>query len=101
MDVLACLNEVLPKWHGVVWGNTYEGIKPDISEKRDTPPLSELEAVSAAVDAGKKDKTDKKKENVFYGLSAAEAIQTIDSSGNTIASCKLLMKDMIKLILGE
>ena len=101
MDILECLNKVLPDWHGVVWGNTYEGIKPDDSETRPTPSLEELEAVLPEVETKIKGKKDKKKANVFYGKSVDESIVVIDESANTIAACKLLMKDMIKLVLGE
>ena len=51
MDILICINKILPNWCGAVWSNSYEGIKPDISEKRKTPSLVELEAVWPEVEA--------------------------------------------------
>ena len=51
MDYLKAINKLLPNWNGVVWGNSYEGIKPDISETRPIPSLAELEAVWPEIEA--------------------------------------------------
>ena len=51
MDILSCILKIIPDWNGVVWGNSYEGIKPDVSETRKTPTLKELEAVWPEVQA--------------------------------------------------
>lgn len=45
MDILLCILKIYPDWRGVVWGNSYEGIKPHVLEDRPTPTLAELEAV--------------------------------------------------------
>jgi hypothetical protein len=45
MDILACLQKLLPGWQGAVWGNSYEGIAPHELETRPIPTLAELEAV--------------------------------------------------------
>ncbi len=51
MDYLKAINKLLPNWNGAVWGNSYEGIKPDVSETRPTPTLAELEAVWPEIEA--------------------------------------------------
>lgn len=51
MDIIKCLQKLLPNWRGVVWGNSYEGIKPDISETRPTPTPAELAAVWPEIEA--------------------------------------------------
>ena len=51
MDIMACLQKILPDWKGVVWGNSYEGIKPNELETRPIPALEELEAVWVEVQA--------------------------------------------------
>lgn len=51
MNILKCILKLLPNWNGAVWDNSYEGIKPDVSETRPTPSLAELEAVWVEVEA--------------------------------------------------
>jgi hypothetical protein len=51
MDYFKAINKLLPNWCGAVWNNSYEGIKPDVSETRPTPTLAELEAVWPEVEA--------------------------------------------------
>ncbi len=51
MDYLKAINKLLPNWRGAVWNNSYEGIKPDISETRPNPTLAELEAVWIEIEA--------------------------------------------------
>jgi hypothetical protein len=51
MDILACIIKLLPNWNGVVWGNSYEGVNPDVSETRPIPSLAELEAVWPIIEA--------------------------------------------------
>jgi len=51
MDITNCILEIYPDWNGVVWSNSYEGIKPDAAETRPTPTLAELEAVWPKVEA--------------------------------------------------
>lgn len=45
MEIMSCLKKIYPDWKGVVWNNSYEGIKPHELEKRPIPKLEELEAV--------------------------------------------------------
>lgn len=51
MDYLKAINKMLSNWNGAVWGNLYEGIKPDVSETRPIPSLAELEAVWPQIEA--------------------------------------------------
>ena len=51
MDILPCILKIYPDWKGVVWGNTYEGIKPHELETRPIPTMIELEAVWPEVQA--------------------------------------------------
>ena len=51
MDYSKCIMRLLPNWCGAVWSNSYEGIKPDVSETRPIPSLAELEAVWPQIEA--------------------------------------------------
>lgn len=51
MDIFACIQKIIPDWKGVVWGSSYEGIKPHELETRPIPTLAELEAVWPEVQA--------------------------------------------------
>jgi len=51
MDIFRCIKKLYPDWQGVVWGNSYEGIKPHELETRSIPTLEELESVWSEVEA--------------------------------------------------
>jgi hypothetical protein len=51
MNILACILKLCPDWKGVIWGNSYDGIKPHELETRPIPALEELEAVWPEVQA--------------------------------------------------
>jgi hypothetical protein len=45
MNIIRCIQKIIPGWTGAVWDNSYEGIKPNETETRPIPTLAELEAV--------------------------------------------------------
>ena len=51
MDIFMCMRKIYPDWQGVVWGNSYEGIKPHELETRPIPTMEELESVWPEVEA--------------------------------------------------
>jgi len=53
MDILYCILKIYPDWNGVVWGNSYEGIKPHELETRPIPTLAELESIWPEVEIEK------------------------------------------------
>ena len=49
MNIFRCVQKIYPGWQGVVWGNSYEGIKPHELETRPIPTLEELEKAWASM----------------------------------------------------
>ena len=96
MDILKSINKLLPNWNGAVWGNSYEGIKPDISETRPIPSLAELEAVWPQIEAERiaaeeAAKEEAEKESLIQAKMREQAITALKVEGKLTADGKITM----------
>jgi molecular chaperone GrpE (heat shock protein) len=105
MDIVKCLKKIHPNWQGIVWNNSYEGIKPNATEKRPTPTLKELEAVwpivqqeeriKITIDKASKEAKEKAVSDILPSWSAVEALIT---SSKNIDDLKKIVIDLAKII---
>lgn len=105
MDIVKCLKKIYPDWKGVVWENSYDGIKPNETEIRPIPSLKELEAVwpivqqeeLAKVNIEKAGKEAKEKA-VSDTLPSWSAVETVIKESKNLEDLKKIVTDLAKII---
>lgn len=105
MDIVKCLKRLQPNWKGVVWENSYEGIKPNETEIRPIPTLKELEAVwpivqqeeLARVSIAKTIK-DEKVMAIQTILPSWNAVESLITKSTSIDDLKKIVMDLAKII---
>lgn len=105
MDIVKCLKKIHPNWQGIVWNNSYEGIKPNETEIRPIPTLQELEAVWSIVQQEERikitiDKASKevKEKAVSDILPSWSAMETVIKESKNLEDLKKVVTDLAKII---
>jgi hypothetical protein len=92
MDIQSCLIRL--GYKTVVWGNSYEGIKPHELENRPIPSLAELEAVWPIIEAEriaaeKTEKEEAEKESLIQAKMREQAITALKVEGKLTLDGKI------------
>jgi hypothetical protein len=95
MNIMEGLQKIHRGWQGIVWGNSYEGIKPHELETRPIPSLAELEAAWPQIEAeriAKEDdaKAEAEKESLIQAKMREVATVSLKAEGKLTVDGKLV-----------
>jgi len=103
MDILLCLIRL--DYKAVVWGNSYEGIKPHELETKPIPSLAELEAVWPQIEAeqiaeqsAKETAQLAKAQEIIDNLPDWQQVSNAIDSATTIAALKVITKKLARVV---
>lgn len=105
MEIIKCIKKIYPDWRGVVWGNSYEGIKPHELETRPIPSLAELKAVwpqieaeRIAADEAETQRVTAKTKALVDNLPSWTEVDTAITNATNIAALKVIIRKMARVL---